>query len=96
MAGAREKGFSAVEGVIVLVVVLVVGFAGFMLVKHPKGNDTASNADTAATSTDSDVPAAPAVTKTSDLDTAVKILDNTNLDAAATDTADLDTQLSGF
>ncbi|HTH72223.1 MAG TPA: prepilin-type N-terminal cleavage/methylation domain-containing protein [Candidatus Pristimantibacillus sp.] len=90
----NQSGFSVVE---VLVVALVLGllvFGGYTAYNKMQDNKAINNtADQSAAA--SDVKAAPAINSTKDLDTAVSTLDQTDV-SSASDSATLDTQLSGF
>jgi Tfp pilus assembly protein PilV len=94
MSRFRERGFSAVEVVIAVLVIAGVVIAGWYMFNRMKDK----NADTSTTSQQSsDSPAvAPEVSDTSDLDTANNALDNTDLNASTTDANELDTELNSF
>jgi len=85
-----QDGFSAVEGFIIVIVLVVIGGAGFMMVKRH------ANSDPKPTTTSTAAPAAPEIKSTGDLTKAEQTLDDTNIEAASTDSAQLDAQLNGF
>ena len=94
MSLSRQRGFSAVEVVIAVVVVGAIAATGYLAYgrmktasKTPTASDQAQQATT---------PTAPAISSTKDLDSSSKVLDNTNLDATATDTSDLDAETANF
>ena len=94
MKTLHERGFSAVEAVIAVLVVAAIGVTGYLAfnrmqntAKAPSASDQAAKATT---------PEAPAIEDDSDLDAAAKALDETNVDASATDASELDTEVSSF
>ena len=90
----HQRGFSAIEVVIAVVVVAALAATGYLAYGRMKD---ASQTPTASEQIQKgNAPIAPKVSNTSDLDTASKTLDNTNLDATLSDTADLDTELNNF
>jgi len=102
MHSSVQKGFSVVEVVIVLVVVSVLGFAGYVVYdrQNNKTADSTSNVQTGIeeSPTANDVASPPSsINSTSDLDEAAAMLDNIDPgESNSTDTAQLDSQLSGF
>lgn len=94
----NSSGFSAVEIVLVVAVVALLGFIGwrFYTIQRDNAADGTSQSSTAPAqnSTKSNaVPAAPEIKSTQDLDTAEKTLDGTNTDS---DSSQLDSETSGF
>lgn len=89
-----QYGFTAFEGVIIVLVVAVLAAAGYMV--YSRMNNTASKTSSTSDQATSTTPTAPAVNNTSDLDTASKTLDDTNVDATVSDTAQLDSELNQF
>ena len=85
----NQTGFSAVEILIVAVVLGLIGFVSYTF--YTRQND--KTADTITTSRD--VPAVPEITSTSDLDKASVMLDEADTDSSA-DSAKLDSQLQTF
>ena len=90
----REHGFSAFEAVIILLVVGLVAFGGYMVINRSAGKvtDNTKNAAEAAAQTSS----VPEVKDTSDLTTADETLQDTDLDASLTDSSQLDSELNNF
>lgn len=90
-----RTGFSAVELVIVLAIVGIIGFIGFTVYNRDnnKTADTTTPASQSAIATD--VPAAPAIDSTSDLNKAEATLDQTDT-SSSSDAAELDTELQAF
>lgn len=90
----KQRGFSAVEVVIAVVVVAAIGATGYLAYnrmsdanKTPTASDQVEKGST---------PSAPTVKDTGDLDAASKSLDNTNVDASLSDSSDLDAELNNF
>ena len=94
MINQRERGFSLVEAVIAVAVVVAIGATGYLAYNRMKDTSKAPTASDQATN--GIAPTAPKVSDSKDLDTATKTLDNTNVDASASDAADLDTELNNF
>src|SRR5687768_7231850 len=92
----KQSGFSVVEALIILVIVGVLGFTGYMVYKKQQGDkQTSTSQYTDQESTADDVQPAPAITATDDLDVAQKTLDETSLDSDS-DSIQLDKELSEF
>ncbi len=92
----NQLGFSAVELIIVVVIVSLLGYAGFTVYSRQqdkKANDTNQVAEQSAVA--DDVPSAPEVNSTEDLTTAQNTLNQTNLDDTS-DSSRLDTEMSAF
>ncbi len=92
MKTKRQFGFSAVEGIIILVVVSLLATGGYWA--FMRDNKTDNNKQTQTTA--SAEQTAPTIDKTSDLDTAEQALDQTEVDSAGTDSAELETLSNGF
>jgi len=92
MKTRNQFGFSAVEAIIIVVVVAIIGAAGYMMFKR----NTAKDATPTATTSSVSEPVAPEVKSTSDLTAAQKALDDADVNAASTDSSQLDTQLNSF
>lgn len=96
----NQSGFSVVELVIVLAVVAVLGFVGYSI--HNLQNN--KTADTSTTQTASgqpakanDVPSAPVINSTSDLNTASTMLDQTDPGSSNnTDASQMGVQAANF
>lgn len=90
----RQSGFSAVELVIVLAVVAVLGLVGYS-VNNRLRNKPGSTQNSAAKA--SDVSAAPEVKSASDLDKASQVLDQNNPGSTnSSDASKLDGELGAF
>lgn len=96
----NQSGFSAIELVIILVIVCVLGFVGYSVYDRQQNNtsDTGSNQQASEqSSTASDVKPAPEINSTSDLDTASDTLEQTDPSGSNnTDAGQLDNELSAF
>lgn len=93
---ANNSGFSAIELLIVIVVVGLLGFVGYTVYNHQNNKNTDStNTKSQTTSTSSDVPVAPQINSTSDLDKATTELDQTDT-GSNSDSSALDSQLNSF
>lgn len=90
----NQSGFSVVELVIVLAVVVVLGFVGYSVYKS-QNNKTDDTTTTSQSATASDVPSAPTINSTSDLDEAAIMLDQTDT-SSSSDSAQLDSELQSF
>jgi prepilin-type N-terminal cleavage/methylation domain-containing protein len=87
----RKSGFSAVEVIIVLVIVGIIG--ALSVVGYNRWKQTQTKSTSTDTSQQS-AAGAPEIKKTSDLDKATTTLDQADLDD--TGASDLDTQSSSF
>ena len=90
----RQRGFSAIEVVIAVLVVIAIGATGYLAYNRMK--DTAKSPTASEQAEKGTTPDAPTIDDTGDLDTAAQILDQTNLDASASDSTELDTELNSF
>lgn len=88
----RERGFTVVEGLLVLLLVAAIVAAGWFVFNRMKDKEDKG----ATTNTSQSASDASEVNDTEDLDAVNKTLDDTNLDASSTDSSELDTELSGF
>jgi hypothetical protein len=91
MKNKLQAGFSAVEGLLVVVVLVAVGAVGYFALNRSM-DKTASDSKTTTSVNDSE-PAAPEVKTTSDLAEAEQTLDSSELDAAD---SELDAELDTF
>ena len=89
----RERGFTAVEVIGVLVLVGAIVAAGWFVASRMQKDDEKS-LNTTQQSTDT--TKTPEINDTEDLDTASQSLDDTNLDTSTTDSSDLDSETSAF
>jgi hypothetical protein len=85
----KQSGFAALEIILVLVVVAVLGFTAYNYLGHRQ----ASNSGQAATAA---VPTAPRVSSTADLTTAENTVDQMDIEASSADSAQLDSELANF
>lgn len=89
-----QRGFSVIEVTIAVFVVAAIGATGYLAYDRMKDAD---KTPTATEQTENaNTPTAPAVNDSKDLDEASKALDETNLDASLSDSAELDTEASNF
>ena len=96
-----QSGFSIVELVVALVVVVGLAGIGYVVWHHNNQNTPATTAssNTAGlnyTSPSTKVPTAPQIKTSSDLNNALQALNQTNVTASNTDSSQLSTQASGF
>lgn len=90
-----KQGFSAVEIVLVLAVVVVVGFIGYTVAQNTIFKDsTLDNVNMSETATD--VPTVPEINESSDLNEITETINGINLDDDSGDISELETQLSEF
>ena len=91
-----QNGFSAFEFLVVILVLGLIGFAGYTVYNRSQDDKTSDSAQsTEESATASDVPSAPEVNSTDDLTAAEAALDQTNLDDSS-DTGLLDSSASAF
>lgn len=96
-----KLGFSAVETVIVILVLGLVGFAGYTVYDRSRDNEaddnaTAQHADEESATAD-DVSTAPEIDSSADLDVAEAVLDQNDPDNSYdADAAQLDSQTADF
>lgn len=98
MSRINQSGFSIVELGVIVVVILVLGFVGYGVYSRQQ-TSTSNSTSNSATATDkaTDVPAAPYVSTSSDLDKAVKTLDQTDPSGSNnSDSQQIDNQMSSF
>jgi len=95
----NSKGFALFELIAVLVLIALVVLIG-LKVYNGKGstvsNESSSTGTTTKSTLKSDVPTAPTITNTSDLDKSQKALDDTNIDENSADSAQLDKDTADF
>jgi Tfp pilus assembly protein PilV len=85
----KQSGFAAIEIVLLLVVVAVLGFTAYSYLSRQATNTSPES----ATAT---VPAAPRVSSTADLTAAENTVDQMDVDASSADSAQLDSELAQF
>ena len=94
MKTPMQRGFSAVEVVIVVFVLAAISVTGYLAYNRMR---SANKTPTAAEQKDkAATPSAPSVNNADDLDKAARTLDATNLDASLSDSAELDSELKAF
>lgn len=89
----RQSGFSIIEVLLVVVVVGLLGYLGYRFYASQQPSPTASTVTTSAVA--NDVPAAPQISSTSDLDQAAAQLDQVDT-SSSSDLAALDAQVQSF
>jgi prepilin-type N-terminal cleavage/methylation domain-containing protein len=94
----NQSGFSAVEIVIVLVIVGAIGLVGYTVYnrQQDKATDGTSQQSAEQSPTATDVQSAPEVKSTEDLDKAEAVLDATDPGSSNTDAGMLDSETSAF
>lgn len=85
----RSNGFSIVEALIAVAVVVLVGLVGYNLYSMQQARDQSASDQQAVAN---EVPDAPTITETSDLDEASKTLDQIDPDANDNESAQLDSE----
>lgn len=90
----NQSGFSVVELVIILLVVGALAFVGYMVYNRQQDDKTTVNDTSQSVATD-DVPSAPEIKTTGDLDKASATLDQVDVDSN-NDSSQLDSELSAF
>jgi prepilin-type N-terminal cleavage/methylation domain-containing protein len=95
----NQSGFSVVEVLVVVVVLGLVGFISYSFYNKQADTDKTTDGSTSQSASQSatadDVPAAPELTSTDDLDTASAMLDESDT-ASSNDSTELDAQLQSF
>jgi prepilin-type N-terminal cleavage/methylation domain-containing protein len=94
MSAVRQRGFSAVEVVIALLVLAAIGVTGYLAFNRMQNAN--KEPSTSEQTANDDASSAPAIADTDDLDAAAKTLDKTDVDAADTDATELDSELNNF
>ncbi len=91
----NQAGFSAVELLIVVVIVGLLGFVGYMVYgkQQDKNNAVDTSQNSSRQESANDVPEAPEIKSTSDLDKASATLDNVDTN---NDSSELDKEVSNF
>lgn len=91
----NSSGFSAVELLIVVAVVGVLGLAGYVVYNRQQVKTADSSYQNSQSNTASDVPSAPAINSTDDLTKAEKTLDTVSADDSQND-SQLDAETATF
>jgi Tfp pilus assembly protein PilV len=90
MNRSKQNGFSVVETLIVLVVVVALGFVGYKVYSRQHDNTaTTASSQSTGSATANDVANAPDVKTTSDLDKAAATLDQTDPGTSNSDSSQL-------
>ena len=96
MKRLNDKGFSAIEALLVVVVLVAVVLTGYFVWKDQNAKtSTAVVSSTPATPGASTVPA-PQITKASDLSKAYTVLGETSVSSSSADSNQLGSQLNGI
>ena len=95
MQRIREAGFSAVEALVIIVMLAGLGGIGYVAVNRMNKTDTATNTTTTNTSTATDDLEAPDIKTKSDLSQAEQTLKSDSADLDAAD-SELNTELDTF
>ncbi len=88
----KQSGFAALEIVLLVVVVAVIGFTVYTYM----GNRRAATDTTTQEAATATVPAAPQVSSTTDLTVAENVVDQMDMDVSSADSAQLDSELTNF
>ena len=100
MKRITQAGFSVVEAFIVILVVGVLGLAGYMVYIRQQDNDkpatTSSSTQATEESPTADVGSAPEIKTTDDLSKAETVIDQTDPGSSETDAGQLDGETSAF
>lgn len=92
----KQRGFTAVEGIVAVFIVAAVALAGWYVVQRMNADDKTNTPSASEQASGTQTPAAPEMADTADLDTALKTLENTNIDATSSDSRELDQELQAF
>ncbi len=96
----KENGFSAVEVILLVVIVLAIAGVGYYVWHSNKTSLAPANSTTtkpvAYQSPPTVTPPAPTVTKASDLNAAYQTLNQTSINSNSTDSSQLSVQSNGF
>ncbi len=87
----KNKGFSIIEIIIVLVVIGVIAALGYVYMNRPTSQESASTQ-----SVSTSAPEAPQITSVKDLDKATSTVEEINLDTTDSDLSAIDSELSQF
>lgn len=92
-----QLGFSAVELTIIVVIVAALALVGYTVYNRQNNKTATTTQPTNSQATATDVPSAPAISSTSDLDKASAVLDQVDPGASnSNDSSQLDSQLATF
>ena len=90
---SSQTGFTVVEIAIAAAAVIIIGVLGYVFYNNYQNSQTKAN----EASQTADTSEAPAITNASDLDTAVKALDDSDLESnSSDDLSNIDKDLSAF
>jgi hypothetical protein len=98
----KQDGFTAAEAVLIIVFLVFVGSSGYLVWHHKQTSERASVAAASTASTQLTysppvtVPSVPAVTNAAGLTSALQVLNETDVTASSTDSAQLGSQASAF
>jgi len=90
---SRQLGFSPLMIIVAVAVIGLIGYLGYTF--YNNSQQTSNTTSTKQSAVAQDVKAAPVITSTSDLDTALSALDGTDT-TSGSDSATLNSKLSAF
>lgn len=90
----KNRGFSTVEAVVIIVVLIALGGVGFWVFSRQSNDE--SKVPSLSQGESLDAPVAPEINSASDLEAVEQTLDTMNLEAGNSDNAELDTQATNF
>lgn len=96
MKSLRVRGFSAVEVLLVIVIVAVIGFIGYTVAQNTIFKKDAAIDNINMSEKATDVPAAPEINTDSDLLEVTETLDSIDLNSDSGDIEAIESQLSEF
>jgi Tfp pilus assembly protein PilV len=92
----NQIGFSAVELVIIAVIVTALAVVGYMVYSRQQDSKTTDTSQTEQSATANDVSSAPEINDGEDLDDATRVLDQNDPSASDADAQMLDNEVSNF
>ncbi|HPF30876.1 MAG TPA: prepilin-type N-terminal cleavage/methylation domain-containing protein [Candidatus Saccharibacteria bacterium] len=91
----KSKGFSAVEVIIVIIIVAIIGVAGYIVYDRLNGNPS-EVIDVEGNALVEELPEAPEIESSSDLEEATTVIDSVDLDASNASLTELQAELDKF
>ena len=96
----RQAGFAVVEFIVIVLIVIGLIAVGLWVLNErsndTKDKDTTSNTAQASNDDDANIPEAPAIDDTNDLDAAEQALEGSDIEANTNDAAELEGELQNF